>query len=65
MAYDKYCIGRSHPQCLVNAGKIVIHKVEGQRVFVILHLLGKGVGQAGKPSHAHTHGEVLPLAKAG
>ena len=48
-------------QGFVNAPEVVVHEVEGVRVEVICDLLAERVGQPSKPSHAHTHGEVLAL----
>lgn len=49
----------------MNPAKVVEHEVEGQRVRVVLDLLGEGVRQPGEPAHAHPDVQVLPLGIAG
>jgi hypothetical protein len=41
--------------------EVVEHGMQGDGVGVILDLFGEGVGQPGKPPHAHPHGQVLAL----
>jgi hypothetical protein len=54
-----------HPQSLMNSTKIVVHKVERQRVLMVLQLLRKSVSQARKSPHGHTHCEILTLRVGG
>jgi hypothetical protein len=46
---------------LVNSGEVVIHVVKVYEMLKIFEFFGKGVGQSGESSHAHSHGEVLAL----
>lgn len=45
--------------------KVVIEKVNSKRGPEAGQTLGKGVGEPGKSSHLHPHGQVLPLNQAG
>jgi hypothetical protein len=47
--------------CPVNPTKVVVGEVKGQGRFQVLPLLREGVGQPGKPSNHHSHGQVLAL----
>lgn len=49
----------------MDADEIAIHEMQSNGVSMILNLLGKTIGQAGKPSHAHSHGEILTFHIAG
>jgi hypothetical protein len=48
-------------QRLMNPAKVVMHVMQRNRVFQILHFLRESVSQTGKSAHRHTHCEVLPL----
>jgi hypothetical protein len=56
---------RGNAQALVNPAKVVVHKVQGNRRFVVLYLLAESVCQASKSAHGHPHGQVLALHEAG
>ena len=45
--------------------EVVVHVMQGDGRYVVLDLLGKSIGQPGKPAHRHSHCEVLPLHVAG
>ena len=45
----------------MNAGEVVEHEIERQRVNVVLQLLAERIGQPGEAPHGHAHGEVLAL----
>lgn len=49
----------------MNAAEVVVEKVESDGVLVVLHLLGKGVRETGKPAHAHPHVQIIALTDAG
>ena len=45
----------------MNTAQIVIREVQSASRFQVVQFLAKGIGQARKPSHHHSHGEVLPF----
>ncbi len=45
----------------MDADKVVMHGVDGNRVCVVLDLLGKGVRQAREPARSHAERKVGPL----
>src|ERR1043166_845708 len=45
----------------MNAGEVVISKVQAQRGPVVLPLLAEAIGQPRKAPDLHSHGEVLAL----
>lgn len=45
----------------MNPAEVVVHEVQRDSRYVVLHLLGEGVGQPGEPTHGHPHSEVLAL----
>jgi hypothetical protein len=45
----------------MHTAEVVIREVQGASGLEIVQLLGKGVGQSRKPSHHHSHGQVLPF----
>lgn len=49
----------------MNPAKVIVHEIDRDCINVILNLLGKGIGEAGKAAHAHAHGEVLSFCIAG
>ena len=59
----------SHRGCdaqrLMDSAEALIHVVQDNRVHVVVDLFGECIGQSGKPSHLHTHREVLALNKTG
>lgn len=56
---------RGDAQGLVNAAEVVIHEVYRSGMFVILQLLAKRIGEAGKTAVAHAEREVLAFDMAG
>ena len=44
---------------LMPTNKIVVHKMQGDCVAMIFKLLAESVRQSRKPTHAHSHREVL------
>lgn len=46
---------RTEAQRLVNPAEVVVHVVRGNRVPVIVDLLGKRIGQAREAAHVHSH----------
>lgn len=46
-------------QSLMGASKIIVHKMERDRVHVVLNLFGEGVSKPCKTPHAHAHREVV------
>jgi hypothetical protein len=42
---------------------IVMSEINRQRVDVIFDLLGKAIGKTGEATHAHAHGQIVPLNK--
>ena len=59
--HEARCNSRSRTQRRVDTAEIVPHKIQSQRVLVILELLGKRIRVPGKPLHAHPHREVVTL----
>src|SRR5215470_17114841 len=49
----------------MNTAQIVMREMQIDSGNQVLQLLAEGVGQPGKPSHAHTHREVLPFDVTG
>ncbi len=49
----------------MNATEIVIREVQGDGGFQVRQLLAERIGESGKAPHLHTHGQLLPLDKAG
>lgn len=49
----------------VNSAEVIVHVVNCNRGDMILNLFLVRVGQAGESAHVHSHGQVLPLNKAG
>src|SRR6266481_2635486 len=47
----------------MNTAEIVIREVQGDSGFQIAKFLRKGIGQSGKPSHLHSHGQILSFHK--
>ena len=45
----------------MNPAKVIVHEVQCYGVFQVLDLLAETVGQAGKATHPHPHGEILAL----
>ena len=52
-------------QGLMCAAEVVVHEVQADRVFQVLHLLGERIGQPREAAHLHPHGEVLAFGVAG
>src|SRR5438094_7838835 len=52
---------RRDTQSLMNPAEIVVSKIQRQSRFEVLPLFRESTGKSGKPSHAHTHREILPL----
>ena len=50
---------RRHAQGLMPTNEIVEHEIERQRVAVVLDLFRERIGESGKPSHAHAHGQIV------
>ena len=48
----------------MNAAEIVVHRVEGDRIGMVLNFFGEGVGEPGKAPHSHTHREILAFDEA-
>ena len=48
-------------QSFVNATEIVERKMQSNSSFQIVELLRERIGEACKPSHLHSHGQILPL----
>lgn len=48
-------------QSFVNAAEIVKAKMQSNSSFQIVELLRERISEAGKPSHLHSHGQVLPF----
>ena len=48
-------------QRLMDAGEVVEHVVQSDRMLMVLELLGEAVGQPGEPAHSHPHGQVLTV----
>lgn len=65
MLPQEVCNASLHRWCcldgLVNPHKVIDHEIEADRVHVVLQLLAKGIGQSGKPAHAHAPSQVGPL----
>lgn len=51
----------SYAESLVNTTEVVVHEMEGNRMFVIFDFLREGIRQAREAAHLHSHGEVLAL----
>jgi hypothetical protein len=49
------------PQALMDAHEVVMHKVDRDRVRMVLSFFRKAVRQPSEPSHRHAHRQVLPL----
>ena len=49
----------------MNTAEIVIREVQSASRFQVVQFLAKGIGQARKPSHHHSHGQVLPFDVTG
>ena len=45
----------------MNPSEVIVHEIKAHRVGMILRLLGKGIGQPGKPPLLHPKGQVGPL----
>jgi hypothetical protein len=45
----------------MNPAEIVMHVMERDRVLQILQLFAESVRQPRKPTHRHSHGEILAL----
>lgn len=56
---------RRNAQRRVDAGKVVEHEIQRQRVHVIVQLFWEAADQVREPAHGHAHGEVLALNTAG
>lgn len=41
--------------------EVVVHEVQRNRMSKVVDLFTECVSQSGEPSHAHTHGQVLPF----
>jgi len=52
-------------QRLMHAAEVVVHEVERDRVFQVLHLLAERIGQSSEAAHLHPHGAVLAFGVAG
>jgi hypothetical protein len=48
----------------VNATEIVKRKMQSNRSFQIVELLRERIGETCKPSHLHSHGQILSLYHA-
>ena len=49
----------------MHTAKIVVNRIQGDRMAKVIHLFAKGVRQPCKPAHRHPHGQILPLNVAG
>src|ERR1700685_1144787 len=49
----------------MNPAEIIVREMQSASRFQILQFLRKSVRQARKPSHLHSHGQILPLDIAG
>jgi len=56
---------RSDAQGFMNTAKIVIREVQRTSRFQVFDFLAESVGEARKPSHHHSHGQILPFDMAG
>ena len=45
--------------------KVIVNEMEGYSISMVFDLFGESVGQLGKASHVHSHGQVGPLYVAG
>jgi len=54
----------SNAQRFMNPPEIVIREVQSNGSFQVVELLRERIGEARKPSHAHSHGEVLAFYEA-
>jgi len=45
----------------VDAGEVVMHEVERDRVAKVVNFLRESIRQAREPAHAHAHREILAL----
>ena len=45
----------------MNAAEIIERKMQSNGKFQVVQLFRKGIGQSGKPSHLHSHGQILPF----
>ena len=45
----------------MDSAEVVMYIVQRNRIGVVLYLFAEPIGQAGKPSHGHTHGQILSL----
>ena len=52
-------------KALVDAAKVIVHIVKGDRGNVVFNLFRERIGQASEAANAHPHGEVLTLDIAG
>lgn len=52
---------RGHSQSFVYAAEIVERKMQSNSSFQIVELFRERIGEACKPSHLHSHGQILPL----
>lgn len=52
-------IAGEHFERRMDAGQIVEHEIERQRVDVIFQLLAERIGQAGKPTHIASAGRFF------
>src|SRR5216684_7888243 len=48
----------------MNTAQIVIRKMQSDSGFQVLQFLAKSIGQPRKPSHCHSHSQVLSLDMA-
>jgi hypothetical protein len=57
--FHRWC----HSDRLVNAAKIVVHEVKGDRVLVVLNLFRETIREPGESTHAHAHRKILAFYK--
>ncbi len=57
--------GRGHLKALVKADKVVVDEVKRQSMSMVIQFLGEIIGQPGKASHRHPHGQVMVLHMGG
>src|SRR5579864_2187929 len=58
--YSRFHSGR-YAQGFMNMAEIVIREVQGDSGFQVVQLFRESIGQSGKPSHCHPHGQILPF----
>ena len=46
---------RGNTQGFTNPAEVIVHEVKRDRMFEVFELLGKGVCEARKPPHSHSH----------